>query len=328
MTKLASFFKGEKYQTKYKPEVKRTIAVIIFTMIYGFGVSWFLEAASQPMYAGGVPGLAQLIRDILLYRAGIDWFANTSNSGLFLGIFTIVGNIPILLLGWFGVSKKFSIYSLLSIVLQATILGFIPILDLGLGTDQHLLINALIGGALIGIGVGGCLKYGASTGGLDIIGQYFALRKNQSVGAISMALNVTIAILGGIVVNNMPNSITGVPMVGGLIAAYTCVRIVTSSILTDKVHTGYQYLSVEIITSDHDPSSMVDAILTQMHRGVTLSKVKGAYDKTEKTLITCVISAYELNTISDIIKITDDKAFVIVKPVRRIFGNFRRKTIA
>ena len=53
-----------KYQKNIKPEVKRILAVVIFTLIYGLGVKWFLEAPSVPLFTGGIPGLAQVFRNI------------------------------------------------------------------------------------------------------------------------------------------------------------------------------------------------------------------------------------------------------------------------
>src|SRR5690554_4638598 len=86
-------------------EIRAFITVTIFTIIYGIGVAWFLEASAEPLYTGGIPGIAQLIRNILITKFGMDI------DVMFLGIFVIIGNIPILILGWFGVSKRFTIYS-------------------------------------------------------------------------------------------------------------------------------------------------------------------------------------------------------------------------
>jgi len=320
MQKISNFIKSEKYKKNIAPEIKRTILVVIFTMIYGLGLVWFLEASAVPMYAGGVPGIGQLVRDFMYFRLNIDM---GDHAGLFLALFTIIGNIPIILLGWFGVSKKFTLYSILSIVLQATILGFIPHVNLGLEGMNHTLMNAIMGGALIGIGVGGCLRIGASTGGLDIVGQYFALRNGRSVGFISMVLNVSIAIIGAIIVNG--GTVEGVTLIGGMIATYTIIRIVISMILTDRIHTAYQYLAIEIITSK--TSSLVEDIINQMYRGVTITTVEGAYSKEPRQMITCIISSYELSKLQEIIHQSDEKAFVVIKPVKKVIGNFKRRTI-
>ena len=66
MNKIKSFFQSDKFREKIRPEIKRFLAVTIFTFIYGIGVVWFLEASAIPMYTGGMPGLGQVIRDLLV----------------------------------------------------------------------------------------------------------------------------------------------------------------------------------------------------------------------------------------------------------------------
>src|SRR5690554_2518328 len=155
MGKFIDYFKSEKFKQTIFPEVKRTVAVTLFTVIYGIGVTWFLEASVIPMYTGGIPGVAQLIRDFLKYTLGLDlagW------EGFLLSSIIILANIPILILGWFGVSKKFVIYSLISVIIQAAMLGYIPPLELGLTGASQALTATILGGILIGIGAGGALK--------------------------------------------------------------------------------------------------------------------------------------------------------------------------
>jgi uncharacterized membrane-anchored protein YitT (DUF2179 family) len=285
-------------------ELRALFAVTLFTIVYGIGVSWFLEAAAEPLYTGGIPGIGQLTRNILNSQFGF----NLGNS--FLGIFIMVGNIPILILGWFGVSKRFTIYSIISVVIQSTILGFIPVLDMGI---DDTFVLAVMGGLLVGVGVGGALKYGTSTGGLDIIAQYYSLRHGTSVGFISLVLNVGIALFGAIVFGSAS------------VAAYTIIRIIVSTMVTDKLHTAYNFMKVEIITES--PAQLTQLILEKVYRGVTLAKVEGAYSHKEKTMVIVVISSYELTQIRKLVKDFDPKAFMITQPVKTIQGNFARKTI-
>lgn len=316
MKKFKAYLNSPKYKEIVKPEVVRVFAVVIFTIIYGLGLTWFLEAAPMPLYTGGIPGVAQVLRDVFLHDA------SDKTGNLFMSVVVIVVNIPILVLGWFGVSKKFTIYSLISVIIQSAVIGYIPFLDLGFTDGNNNLLAAILGGLLIGIGIGGALKYGTSTGGFDIIAQYWSLKKGKSVGFISMALNVAIAFAGALTFKAKD----GVVISAGIIFAYTIVRIIVTTLATDKVHTSYQFLSVEIITEN--PKEMVDNILHKIGRGVTLSKVEGAYSTHEKTLIMCVISSYELTQITELIKVIDPNSFVIAKPVRSVIGNFRKKRIA
>lgn len=319
MTKFLSFFKSEDMKVKVWPEIERLIAVVLSTIVYGIGVAWFLEASVVPLYTGGIPGLGQLVRDSLYVWFGLDLGPH------FLGIFIIVLNIPILLLGWFGVSHRFTIHSIISIVLQAFILSWLPVLNMGLNERGDAFAAAVLGGLLIGIGGGAALRFGTSTGGLDIIAQYVSLRKGKSVGFISMIMNVAIAILGGLIVGGKMGP-SGEIITGGVIASYTVIRIIITTILTDRMHTSYQFLSVDIITNA--PQALVDQILHKVYRGVTLMKVEGAYSHHEKTLIYVVISSYELHTLVGLVKSVDPNAFIVTRPVKNVFGNFKRKTIA
>ncbi len=319
MNKLSSWIQSESFKTKIYPEAQRVVAVIVFTIIYGIGVSWFLEASAVPLYTGGIPGIGQLVRDAMFV-----WF-NIDVGPRFLGVFVLIMNIPILLLGWFGVSHRFTIHSLISILLQALILSWFPVVNMGLEGVEHAFAAAVLGGLLIGIGAGGALRYGTSTGGLDIVAQYYSFKKGKSVGFISMILNVSMALMGAMIVGGKVGP-SGLIVSGGVIASYTVIRIIVSTIMTDRMHTSYQFLSVDIITST--PQVLVDEILHKVYRGVTLVKVEGAFSKHEKTLIYVVISAYELLTLVQLVKQVDPDAFVVTRPVKNVFGNFKRKTIA
>jgi uncharacterized membrane-anchored protein YitT (DUF2179 family) len=278
-----------------------------------------LEASLVPLYTGGIPGIGQLVRD-----AAYVWF-NYELGNNFLGLFVIIMNIPILLIGWFGVSHRFTIHSLISVLVQALIIGWLPKVNFGLNSVEHALAASVLGGLLIGVGAGGALRYGTSTGGLDIIAQYYSFKKGKTVGFISMAMNVTIALVGGMIVGGRETA-NGIIITGGVIASYTVIRIIISTIITDKIHTSYQFLSVDIITSV--PQALVDEILIKVYRGVTLMKVEGAYSHHEKTMIFVVISAYELHTLVGLVKQVDPQAFIVTRPVKNVFGNFQRKTIA
>ncbi len=109
------------------------------------------------------------------------------------------------------------------------------------------------------------------------------------------------------------------------VAAYTIIRIIVSTIVTDKLHTAYNFMKVEIITES--PDQLTKLILEKVYRGVTLAKVEGAYSHKEKTMVIVVISSYELTQIRKLVKDFDPKAFMITQPVKTIQGNFARKTI-
>ena len=299
-------------------EWKRIFAVIIFTLIYAVGVVWFVEASKVPLYSGGVLGISQLIRDFLYISFG------QVTTGSFLALINFILNIPILVLGWIGVSHRFTVYTLISVFFQTVFLSLIPSLDFGLGGVEHVFAASSLGGLLIGIGAGGALRYGASTGGIDIIAQYISIKSGQSVAFISLFVNITVTLLGALLLGGQTLP-SGEIVLGGVIFSYTVVRILASTIGLDIVHTSYQHIAVQIISNEYE--SISDKIIHIIHRGATLLEAQGAYSKTSKKMIYVVISRYELETLIKIVKSIDDKAFIVSTPVRGVYGNFTRKII-
>lgn len=288
--------KKETLDILYK-EGKRCFIVIVASIIMSIGITWFIDKAG--LYSGGIPGIAQIIRNVFQKFFKVD--------NLNIGVLTLILNIPLLILGWFGVSKKFTIYSFISVIVQTLILGLVPEVDFKVDT----LTNALIGGMLMGIGTGLALKFGTSTGGVDIISQYISLKKGATVGFIGLTINLVITFLSGILDT-------------WTVAIYTAIRLIITTIFIDKIHTAYNYLAVEIITSSLD---IANDVVEKMGRGMTILKGEGAFTHQEKIVLDCVISSYELAYLQDIIDKYDQKAFVIVKPVKKIIGNFKRKVI-
>jgi uncharacterized membrane-anchored protein YitT (DUF2179 family) len=311
--------RSEFFKNHVLPEAKRIFALLFFTFVFTVGVLWFLEASEVPLYTGGITGIAQLIRDAIYI------FSDRDLGTGFIALFVLLVNIPILVIGWFGVSHRFTVYSIVSVLLQTMIFAWMPIIDLGLHGVEHALAASVIGGFLIGLGSGGALKYGTSLGGIDILAQYLSFRNGKSVGFFMMAINVAIALVGGILLGGVAGP-SGKIVAGGVIISYTLIRIIITTVVTDKVHTAYQFLSVDIITES--PDDLVEQILKIIYRGVTLIHAKGAYSKHDKTIVNVIISAYELHRIVELVKRVDPGAFMTTRPVKGVVGNFKRKTIA
>jgi uncharacterized membrane-anchored protein YitT (DUF2179 family) len=293
---------------EWKKNIICVVMVTISTIIYCFGVTWFLGPAN--LFSGGVTGIAQLIA-ALLDKAGISFMTQ------YLGVIVLLLNIPILIFGWKKVSKRFAICSVISIAIQTVLLNdVIPMIDLGINQPQtmDMLLLAFIGGFVCGVGSALALRYGTSTGGVDILAQAISFKKNISIGFMSLVVNVIIAILGAVVFTNPA------------IAFYTIVRIIVQSVVTDRIHTAYNFLRVEIITTK--PEEVSQLLLSDIGRGITVINAMGAYTQTEKSILEIIISSYEMHRVLDDAKRIDPNVFITVSPVKRVVGNFKRKTIA
>lgn len=291
-----------------KEEYKRFLIILISSVIYSLGLVWFLQPGS--LYSGGIVGLLQLVINVIAKHTGEEYA---------IGMFIFVVNIPLLVVAFKYVSLRFALYSLMSIVIQTIMgLGFLPVINFEINMignpHYNQLMLALVGGGLIGIGGALALRFGGSTGGIDILAQAIALRKELSIGNSSLVFNLTIALFGGLLLNSWA------------IVFYTIIRIVTTSVVTDRIHTSYNHLKVEIITEHGEEMSSM--IMRETKRGVTILSGEGAYTHSNKFVLEVVLSSFQLNQIRELAKEIDDHVFIIASPVKSIVGNFKKRTVA
>lgn len=281
------------------------IGIVLFSsIIFSLGVLWFLSPAG--LYAAGVTGLSQIIREIIMM---------TSKTDIPLGVFTLVLNVPLFIYGLKKVSIRFAVYSLLSVIVQSIFLmGWIPVYTFGISALDNQLLFALIGGLVTGLGNGIALRFGTSTGGLDIVGQALSIEKGISLGTFSMILNCAIAFVGGGVLSNAWE-----------ISMYTFIRIIISSIVVDKIHTAYNYVRLDIISDNiHEISN---ELMRQLGRGVTLISVEGGYTHQIKRDAFIILTSYEIARAKKICLSFDPNVFIVIAPAKGLVGKFARKTI-
>ena len=114
------------------------------------------------------------------------------------------------------------------------------------------MVLAVFGGALVGVGVGISMKFGTSTGGFDIISQYLSLRRGRSVGQISTIFNFVLMLVGAIMLGYFEGKAVGNYGEGANFARWSVFilnsRLFATMILTDRIHTSYNYIEFNIIT--------------------------------------------------------------------------------
>lgn len=284
-------------------DIFRTILVIVTSTVYSLAVIWFLEPAN--LISTGITAIGQILNRAF----------GLGGITIPIGVFSLIFNIPLWIYGMKTVSKRFVIYSVLSILVQSFwLMGWDWInVDFGINPNDRFFLG-VIAGLVCGSSIGLALRYGASTGGFDIIAQALALKKNISIGMFSTIINLLLAIIAGGIIEHSWD-----------ITLYTFIFIILSNLVVDKIHTAYNYLRVDVISNHAD--EVAQALLDGIQRGCTIATVKGAYTKEEKYDIFMIISSYELQKAADIIRTTDPGAFMTVSPIKRIFGKFFKHTI-
>lgn len=288
-----------------------TLAMIVGTAIYCFGIVFVLDMVE--FYAGGVTGIAQI-------------FANVFKMPYLKSIIIGAVNLPLFIMGWKGVSKRFAILSLGSILLQMALtalfdymrhtLGINPFNDLATwyeGNVSNPLVFALFGGALTGLGCGIPLRFGSSTGGMDIVSQKFALSSKIPFPLISGGIDAAIIILGALIAKDIS------------VAVYTIIRLVIHVIVLDKVHTIYNYQKISIVTSSRE--EMREALVKYFAHGITIYDAQGGYSLAPKYVFESVVFTYEIEEYKKIIRSVDKDAFMSFTSIKGIDGKYNKKVI-
>lgn len=302
MNSIVNFFK--------KRNVSVVLGMLVGTLIYCLAIVWILDLGS--FYAGGVTGISQIIETIMIGITG-------KPIPGFKSIFIAILNVPLFLIGYKGVSKRFAILSVGSIAMQTIFIALLEYLKTEFGinpfialVDDKLLLSVL-GGLLTGLGCGIALRVGSSTGGMDIISQYVSFKKNISFAKFSLSIDLAIILVSGFV---------------GTVetAIYTIIRLIIGILVLDKVHTIYKYMKVSIITEEKD--RMRDELISKFNHGITIYTAVGGYTNKTKYVLDTVVSSYEAEEYKNIAKQIDPQCFITYTGVKQIYGLFNRNAIA
>src|SRR5690625_265275 len=278
-------------------EAKRLFIVIFGSLLIAVSLNFFLINAN--VFASGFTGAAQLVSSIFSDFVGVN-----VSTGLLLFLF----NIPVLILGWIKIGRSFTIYSIISVIFSSMFLQFLPIISI----SDDILLNAVFGGVIGGVGVGIVLKIGASTGGMDIVAMVLSRMYDKPIGIYFFVLNGIIVVMAGSLYN-LEN------------ALYTIVALYVSTVVIDSLHTRHEKLTVMIITDKAE--AIQEAIYEKMIRGITVLQAKGAYSGEERKMLYLVITRYELYELEKIISTIDENAFTNIVETVDVFGKFRTEVM-
>ena len=280
--------------------IKDVIKMLIGSIMFCLAVNIFV--VPNNLYTGGVLGIAQLIRSII-----VDVF-DFKISFDFSGILYYVMNIPLFFLAYKKLSKTFFVRTLLVISIQTVMLSLIPTT----AVVDDALTNVLVGGLLGGAGLGIVLSTGASTGGTDIVGLVLAKKNNQlSVGKLGLCVNVFTFSIAGI-------------LFGLETMIYSILYSFVDCLTIDKMH-EQNICSTALIFSKKNPKDINNYIKNELGRDFTYWDAKGGYDDSRTYIIYTAMSKYELVKLERKIKECDFNAFMVKSDGVGIKGEFEKK---
>jgi uncharacterized membrane-anchored protein YitT (DUF2179 family) len=226
-------------------------------------------------------------------------------ANLPIGISIIGLNIPLFLIGYKVIGKKFLWPTILAIFTSSTLIDVLgPYVPKFSG---DILLAAIFGGAFTGIGIGLIYYGGATSGGTDVISKLLKLKKGWSYGATGLCMNGTIIILGAIVYQSVEG------------ALYALIYQYITSTIINSVLQGFDMSSGAFIITKQ-PENVAKAIMMDMGRGVTTMDVIGGYTHERKWMLLCVVRQNETVQLKRIVSDTDPGAFVMLTHAQEVMG--------
>ena len=286
----------------YRLDIKRIIQTNLFRdlpqVILGCAIAAFatdLFMIPNGLAAGGVTGLATIIQAV-----GAD-----HGLSIPVGIQTIVMNALLLLV----VGKVGGALYVVQTVTGFVLLGFFTDLFAPFVaplSQGDLVLPALWGGIISGLGYGMVLRAGVNTGGSDTIGQIISRKTSLPVGSTVMAIDVAVC-AASIPVFSLEN------------ALYAALSMVISGYVIDAVVDGGNKRRMALIISDNFPDIAAD-IMYGLGRGCTKLKATGMWSGADKPVIMVIIARRELSTLKAIVGERDPRAITIIADVTEAFG--------
>lgn len=265
------------------------IFIFLGCLIASLGINVFLSKAQ--LLSGGLTGIALIFQ----YLANI-------NSGYVVFLL----NLPLFVLSYLKLSKRFTLYSAVGMLSLSTSLVLTSKINIDLGQND-LLFYCIYGGVLCGIGYGLVFLRNASTGGTDIITMFIRQKySNFDIGTLGFALNTIVVIIGAI-------------FFGLNKALYTFVAIYIQGVILDKMIRGFSTKKVMLILTDKE-KDIIDYVLKHMNRGITSLPAKGEYTHSEKKMLYCIVSVNQMIALKNKILSIDPTAFITIIDVSEVKG--------
>jgi len=278
--------------------VGRLLLIVAGIFSAAFGLKGFLM--SSRFIDGGVTGISMLLSDILHAP---------------LAILLLVINLPFIAVGYRHIGRAFAIKSVLAMGGLSLCLAFVKFPDV----TPDKLLTAVFGGFFIGAGIGLAIRGGAVLDGTEIAALLISRTSSLlNVGDVILILNIFIFL-------------TAALFLGVDSALYSILTYATASKTIDfLLHGIEEYTAITVISGRS--AEIKDALVNQLHRGVTVYKGAGGLgstgpDRTEREILYCVVTRLEIGTIKSAVTDIDPNAFMTTSALSDVHGGLVKKPI-
>lgn len=268
--------------------LKKLLIILIGNFLCSIAFNVFF--IPNKLLSGGVGGIGIIIQYLTGVPAGISVF---------------LLNIPIFITGARLVDREFAVFGFISMLAYSSLLTLTRNLGEYFLVDDMILV-AVFGGVINGIGMGLMFRNRLNQGGFDILAAILKKKLNINIGSGLMMANTIIVSLSGL-------------LFGYKSAMYTLIAMYIGYTVLDKVQTGFNIKKNVIIVSEK-PDEVANIILREIHRGVTFLHGTGGYTQEDKKVIYCIVTSRETAKLKEVVEEIDPNAFFIVNDVVEVRG--------
>ena len=274
------------------------ISLLMLTVagiVNAFGVVLFLSPVA--LYDSGISGTSML-------------FAQITRGIIPFSLFLIVLNVPLFLYGLRREGSTFTIRSIYTVVIYSVAAAFFgrfvtPGASPIAGSD--LLLCAIFGGLISGVGSGTTIRYGGALDGIEVLAVIFSRRLGMTVGTFVMTYNALLYVVAGVIMGSW------------VLPLYSIVTYAIGIKAVDFIVEGLDKTKAAMIITDH-PQDICRELSAAFGTGITLIDAHGYYSGDSKTMIYFVVNRFQIARMRTIVHDIDDKAFISITEVSDLFG--------
>lgn len=276
-----------------KPVWLDYLMIIVGTGLMSLAINSVFDAAG--MVTGGFSGIAIIIK---------AWTKNLIEGGIPLWVTNCVLNLPLFVIAWKVRGFSFIKRAILGEISLSVWLAIQPVWNLA-GND--LLLSALYGGVIQGVGIGLVFLGGGTTGGTDMMAAIIQkFLKHYSIAQIMQVIDAMVVIVGMYVF-------------GVHKALYAIIAVYLVTKVSDGLIEGLKFSKAAYIITGK-PKEISDMIINDLDRGVTGINARGMYSGQDKLMLFCVVNKKEIIMLKEKVDEIDPDAFVIVTDAREVHG--------
>ena len=275
------------------------LMLFIAGIINSFGVTMFLFPVK--LYDSGISGLSMLLDQL-------------TPDYLTLSLFLIIINVPIFVFGLKRQGVTFTIYSIFAVAIYSLasfmIMDVLPV-DVSFISPlagSELLLCAVFGGVISGVGSGMTIRFGGAIDGIDVLSVIFAKRIGISIGTFVMLFNTLLYTICGIAIQSW------------ILPLYSIVTYYVGSRTVDFITEGFDRAKCAMIVTVK-ANEISDALSEYFEASGTIVKAIGGYSKEDKEIIYFIVNRFQINKLKNIVHDIDKGAFISLQDVADIIKN-------